>query len=383
VRYDRPELTTGRIAAQLLESPHVKRILREIERCRESSIDLAIATVVAVRGSAPHPPGTKLTIAADGATVGAVSGGCVEAEVIDAAERVIGGGAAQLLTFDARDADAIEQGLPCGGELEVHVERFADELQLRFAALAGRGERTALVSVVDKLGGVSGRVLVSPDREPLFSDTIGPAARQRAVAAGEQHLWDDHSILIETGSERLFVDLNTPATRLLVFGATDLAQALCATAIGLGWEVSVCDPRSRFATSERFPGAEVIVAWPDAAVLRAGAIDRSTAVAVLTHDAKIDDLALELALASDAAYIGALGSRRTQQERVIRLAERGIGSEQMGRLSAPIGLDIGATSAEETALSIASEIVAVLHNRAGGRLTDGAGRIHSSASATG
>lgn len=383
MRYDRPELTAGRSATQLLESLHLKRILKEIERCRESSIDLAIATVVAVRGSAPHPPGTKLTIAADGATVGAVSGGCVEAEVIDAAERVIDGTPAQLLTFNSDDADSIDPGLPCGGELEVHVERFADPLQLRFAALAGSGERAALVSVIGKLGGVSGRVLVSPDREPRYSDTLAPAARQRAVAAGEQHLWDDHSILIETDGERLFVDLNAPATRLLIFGATDLAQALCATAIGLGWQVSVCDPRSRFATNERFPGAEVIVAWPNAAALPAGAIDRSTAVAVLTHDAKIDDLALELALASDAPYIGVLGSRRTQHERGIRLAERGIGSEQMARLSAPIGLDIGATSAEEMALSIASEIVAVLHGRAGGRLTDGAGRIHSNASATG
>lgn len=383
MRYDRPALTDGRIPAQLFESVHLKEILKEIERCREISIDLAIATVVAVRGSAPHPPGTKLTVAADGATVGAVSGGCVEAEVISAAERVIGGAPAQLLTFDSRDADPIESGLPCGGELEVQVERFCDQLQLQFATLAGRGERAALVSVLDKLGSVSGRVLVSPDREPCASDRMSPTARERAIAAGEQHLWGDRSVLIETELDRLFVDLSMPSTRLLIFGATDLARALCATAIGLGWQVSVCDPRARFATSERFPGAEVIVAWPKAAVFSSGAIDASTAVAVLTHDAKIDDLALELALSSDAAYVGAMGSRRAQQERVLRLAERGVSDQQLQRLSAPIGLDIGATSAEETALSIAAEIVAVLNRRGGGRLTEGVGQIHSNTTASG
>ena len=334
-----------------------------------------------MRGSAPHPAGTKLTVAADGASVGAVSGGCIEGQVIETAERVIEGAPAEILTFDAGIDDVIEQGLTCGGEIEILVERCDDPLQLKFASLAGNGERAALVSVIDSRGSVTGRVLISPDRKPHSSGELGAEALEQAIRAGEQNLWGTGSVLVEAGDQRLFVDLNSPATRLLIVGAVELARALCVVAIGLGWRVTVCDPRRRFATAERFPGAEVVAAWPSEAVFSAAGIDGSAAVAVLTHDQKIDDLALELALASPAAYVGALGSRRTQHKRQARLSERGISEELLSRLAAPIGLDIGATSTPEMALSIAAEIVAVLHQHQGGRLVSGSGQIHSASEA--
>jgi xanthine dehydrogenase accessory factor len=173
------------------------------------------------------------------------------------------------------------------------------------------------------------------------------------------------------------VDVVAPAPRLVVFGAVDYAAALCRLARAAGWRPYVCDPRSQFATPERFPDAyEVIVAWPEDAFARLGGIDRATYIAVLTHDPKLDDAALSIALQSDAAYVGAMGSRRAQAQRRERLLAAGLDEELLERVAAPIGLDLGAVSPEETALSIMSEVVAVRNGREGGRLSHAAGRIH-------
>src|ERR671932_1393445 len=183
-------------------------------------------------------------------------------------------------------------------------------------------------------------------------------------------MWLERSELREHGEVSLFVDVTAPAPRLVVFGAVDYATALCRLAKAAGWRPFVCDPRSQFATASRFPDAEeVVAAWPDEAFARLGGIDRATYIAVLTHDPKLDDAALTIALRSDAAYVGAMGSRRAQAQRRERLLAAGLDEELLERVAAPIGLDLGAVTPEETALSIMAEVVAVRHGRDGGRLS--------------
>ena len=247
--------------------------------------------------------------------------------------------------------------------------------QGEFARIAERDGRAALVSVVAgaKLGA---KLLVQADG--AVSGGLGEAALDReALAAAEELMWAERSELRELGDVSLFVDVTAPAPRLIVFGAVDYAAALCRLARAAGWRPYVCDPRSQFATAARFPDAEeVVAAWPDEAFARIGGIDRATYIAVLTHDPKLDDAALSLALRSDAAYVGAMGSRRAQAQRRERLLAAGIEEELIDRVAAPIGLDLGALTPEETALSIMAEVVAVRHGRSGGRLSSAAGRIH-------
>jgi xanthine dehydrogenase accessory factor len=206
------------------------------------------------------------------------------------------------------------------------------------------------------------------------SGSLGSAALDEEGARhAEELMWAERSEL----RRELFVDVTAPAPRIIAFGAVDYARELARIARLCGWRPYVVDPRARFATAERFPEAEqVIAAWPGPAVEQLGGLDRATAVCVLTHDPKLDDAALLLALASDAGYIGAMGSRRAQQARRERLVAEGVTDEQLARIAAPIGLDLGATSPEETALSIFAEIVAVRHGHDGGRLAHAKGRIH-------
>ena len=208
--------------------------------------------------------------------------------------------------------------------------------------------------------------------------TLGDDELDRAgLSAAEELLWAERSETRECGETLLFVDVVAPAPRLVVFGAVDYSAALCRLARAAGWRPYVCDPRSQFATPERFPDAdEVIVAWPEEAFARIGGIDRATYIAVLTHDPKLDDAALSIALQSEAAYVGAMGSRRAQAQRRERLLAAGLDEALLERVAAPIGLDLGAVSPEETALSIMSEVVAVRNGRDGGRLSQSAGRIH-------
>jgi xanthine dehydrogenase accessory factor len=199
-----------------------------------------------------------------------------------------------------------------------------------------------------------------------------------AAQAAIELMWAERSEQRRVGEVRLFVDATYPPPRLVVFGAVDYTTALCRLARAAGWRPYVCDPRSQFATPERFPEAEqVVAAWPEQAFEALGGIDRATYVAVLTHDPKLDDAALGIALRSDAAYVGAMGSSRAQARRRERLLEAGMPEELLERLAAPIGLDLGALGPEETALSIMAEVVAVRNGRDGGRLRDKrGGRIH-------
>jgi xanthine dehydrogenase accessory factor len=247
--------------------------------------------------------------------------------------------------------------------------------QGEFARIAAADGRAALVSVIAG-GDLTGKLLVQADGST--SGSLGSDELDRAgLQAAEELMWAERSERRDVGDVTLFVDVTAPAPRLIVFGAVDYAGALCRLARAAGWRSFVCDPRSQFATRERFPDAEeVVAAWPEEAFTRIGGIDRATYIAVLTHDPKLDDAALSLALRSEAAYVGAMGSRRAQAQRRERLLAAGVEEELLERIAAPIGLDLGALTPEETALSIMAEVVAVRHGREGGRLSSAAGRIH-------
>jgi xanthine dehydrogenase accessory factor len=240
-----------------------------------------------------------------------------------------------------------------------------------FTELARTGGRGALVTVLEGPG-AGAKVLIAADGTQ--TGTLGdPVRDEEAQRLGEELMWAERS----ERRDELFVDVTFPPPRLFVFGAVDFAAALCKMAKATGWRPFVVDPRARFAQPSRFPDAEeVVAAWPEEAFHRLGGIDRATAIAVLTHDPKLDDAALVLALRSDAGYIGAMGSRRAQAKRRERLLAKGIEDADLERVSAPIGLDLGALTAEETALSIIGEIVAMRHGRTGGRLAHASGRIH-------
>ncbi len=338
---------------------------------------VALATVVDTKRSAPQPIGTKMAVSQDGEVVGAVSGGCVEGAVVEVAEGILAGDAPQLLHYGIADEEAWDVGLPCGGEISVWVESYAaGDLQARFTGHAREGRRAAMVTALEGAPRNGAKLLVALDADP--QGTLGSEQLDAtALALAADALWSERSRLHEVAGALLFVDVVAPPPRLIVVGAVDFAQALSAVAALSGWRSFVVDPRARFATRERFPAAEdVIVAWPSEAFTRLAPLDRATAVAVLTHDPKLDDDALGAALASGAGYVGAMGSRRAQARRRERLLAAGVDARELDRVHAPIGLDLGALSSAETALSIMGEIVAVRHGRDGGRLGASDGAIH-------
>jgi xanthine dehydrogenase accessory factor len=335
----------------------VKEILPELDRWRSRGDRVAMARVVATRRSAPRPIGSKLIVSEQGELAGSVSGGCVESEVVEAAREVLAGAGPRLLTYGISDELALTVGLPCGGEIDVWVDEPAPEL-------------------LDQLGEIvreEGRAVVLTDLEEGTS---------RLVRHGEDPVADEliragHNRVVELEGRRVFADVFGPPPRLLVYGAVDTADALCAAARGLGWHTLVADARGRFATPERLPNAhEVIVAWPEETLAQVKP-DHATAIVVLTHDDKFDVPMLVGALTTDAFYVGALGSRRNQERRRERLLEAGVDESALERISGPAGLDIGAHSPAETALSILAEIMAIRAGRDGGRLKESSGRIHA------
>ncbi|MFL5919257.1 MAG: XdhC family protein [Gaiellaceae bacterium] len=334
----------------------MREILSELDRWRARGVRIAMARVVATRRSAPRPIGSKLIVSETGEIAGSVSGGCVESEVVEAAGAVLAGGEPQLLTYGISDELALTVGLPCGGEIDVWVDEPDPDL-LRQLADVARSEQRA-VYFVDLDDGT-----------------------QRLVPAGDNDVADEliragHSRIVELHGRRVFADVFGPPPRLFVYGAVDTADALCAAARAIGWHTVVADARARFATRERLPNAdEIIVAWPEDALAQV-APDHTTAIVVLTHDDKFDLPLLTGAVASEAYYIGALGSRRNQERRRERLLEAGVDEAELERISGPAGLDIGAHTPAETAISMLAEIMAVRAGRDGGRLRDASGRIH-------
>src|SRR5215475_4602356 len=317
----------------------MQEVLSDIERWRGRGERVCLATVVATRRSAPRPVGSKLAVSEQGDLFGSVSGGCVESDVALAAGEVIADGTPRLLTFGIEDELAWSVGLPCGGEIDVFVERFEGELP----------------------------------EEPSVTLTVLEGERAGERVEGE--IPAGPSRVLELDGERVFAEVLGPPPKLLVVGAIDTAEELCRAARALGWRTAVIDPRPALATRERLPSPdEPSAAWP----AELGA-DADTAVVVLTHEERLDVPALTTALASDAFYIGAMGSRRTQGKRRERLLEAGIAEEQLERLSGPAGLDLGAHTPAETAVSILAEVLAVRAGRDGGRLVARNGPIHARA----
>jgi len=326
----------------------VRELAESIQRWRSRGDRVALATVVATRRSAPRPVGAKLAISERGELQGSVSGGCVESDVAVQAAEVIAEGTPRLLTYGITDDMAWNVGLPCGGEIDVFVERFEGELP--------ESDEPA-VSVIVLEGERAG------ERRLLGSDAVEPGP----------------SRVVELDGETVFAEMLGPPPRVVVIGAIDTAEELCRAAKSLGWHTVVTDPRPALTTRERLPSPdELLVAWPDEA-LEQLAPDRDTAVVVLTHEERLDVPALTSALEAEAFYVGAIGSRRTQAKRRERLLEAGVAEEQLERLCGPAGLDLGAQTPAETAVSILGEILAVRAGRSGGRLREGSGRIHSTA----
>jgi xanthine dehydrogenase accessory factor len=370
--------------------------LEELERWWTADEPVAMATVVAIWRSAPRPPGATMLVGPDGTAVGSVSGGCVESAVYELAQQVAETGTPILQRYGVGDSDAFAVGLTCGGILDVFVERVdrgsfpeLDEV----ARTIRDGLPVAVVTCVAAAGDdparrLGRRLVVWPDR---MSGTLGTARLDAVVA-------DDSRGLLaagQTGTLRygyegerladeltLFVASCAPPPRMVVCGAIDFAAAVARIGGFLGYHVTVCDARPVFATPRRFPDAdEVVVAWPHQYLVeqtRAGRLDDRSVIAVLTHDPKFDTPLLEVALRLPVAYVGAMGSRRTHADRLARLREAGLSEMELARLASPIGLDLGARTPEETAVSIAAEIVAARWGGSGQRLTAITGRIHRS-----
>jgi xanthine dehydrogenase accessory factor len=337
----------------------MRDVLPDIRRWQSEGRPIAIATVVETWGSAPRPAGGKLAMTADGRIAGSVSGGCVENAVVEAGKKTLETGKPQLLHYGVSDDTAWSVGLACGGSLDVFVDRL-DAALFEPIEAALRAERPlAIATVIQGSEAELGRKLA------LFEDGrvvggIDDAALSEARAA----LSSGQSRRIKTEGRELFVDVLRPAPRLVIVGGVHIAIALVSLAKTLGFRTVLVDPREAFGNAKRFPHADEIVNdWPDAALARLGP-DSSTAIAVLTHDPKLDDPALLAALPSPAFYVGALGSKRTQEKRRARLTETGIAPAALARLHGPIGLPLGGRSPEEIAVAILAEIVATRNGAA-------------------
>lgn len=323
----------------------LRDVVTELTRWTADGRRAAIATVVQVHGSAPLPPGTVMAVRDDGATAGAVSGGCVEARVVEVARAVAGGGASRRLRFAPNADPVLDTALPCGGGIDVLVESWAPSTaQAAFARAVLDGEAAALQS-------------------------------EAAQALGET------LVVVEA------------ARQLVLVGAGLVATAVARLAAPLGWDVVVVDPREAFAArsglaamparaphgasgAEPDGGAKLVASWPAAALAARPPLGPRDALVALSHHPALDDEALLTALASDAGFVGALGSRRSHADRCARLRDRGVADDDLARVAAPIGLDLGGWTPAEVALSIVAELVAVGHGRTGGRLSDGDGAIH-------
>ncbi len=362
----------------------MRDVLSQITRWWEAGETFGLATVVNTFRSAPRQPGAAMAVLGDEA-VGSVSGGCVEGAVYELAQQVAASGEPVLQRYGVSDDDAFAVGLTCGGIIDIFVERVDRESFPELGeinASIAKHEPVAIATIVSGKGTVGARRVVWPDRS---SGSLGSARLDQAVdddvrgmlaqgltgtrrygAAGERRL-DELEV---------FVHSFAPPPRMLVFGAIDFAAAVARIGKFLGYHVVVCDARPVFATKKRFPEAdEVVVKWPHDYLVETH-VDERTVICVLTHDPKFDVPLLEVALRTNAGYVGAMGSRRTHEDRMARLREAGLSEEELARLRSPIGLDLGARTPEETAVSIAAELIQMRWGGSGRPLTFTEGRIH-------
>ncbi|MDH6708370.1 xanthine dehydrogenase accessory factor [Kitasatospora sp. MAA19] len=352
----------------------MRQLAPQLLEWQKSGARYAVASIVAVRGSAPMPLGSALCVHPDGTALGSVSGGCVEGAVYELAREALSSGEPQLAGFGPDEDDVFAAGLTCGGTLDVFVQPVQGDTA-RVLAAAHR-------AVVARRPVVLARVLDSPDGRAggtiaLLEDRhIGSTGRRdldRAVLADAHRLLGVDvttvSVYDTGGATRVFLESWAPSPRLLVFGANDHAAAVAEIGAFLGFHVTVCDARPTFTTRERFPAAhDVVVDWPHR-YLAAAETDCRTAVCVMTHDPKFDVPLLVEALRRPLAYVGALGSRRVRAARARELIESGVSPDALTGLRSPVGLDLGAVTPRETAVSIAAELIAVRNGRSGQALS--------------
>ncbi|MER8000277.1 XdhC/CoxI family protein [Streptomyces sp. NPDC095613] len=365
-------------------------IAAELRRWAAEDRSFAVATVVAVGGSAPRGPGAALAVDDEGTVIGSVSGGCVEGAVYELCAEALQDGGTRLERFGYSDEDAFAVGLTCGGVIDILITPVRADTPVRTVfrsalVAAARGEPAAVARVARGPVGLLGKALfVRPDGS--YEGGLGGAAEldRTAVAEARAMLDGGRTGTLEIGEDgshcpgglTLFVESSVPPPRMIVFGAIDFAAALVRAGKFLGHHVTVCDARPVFATRARFPEAdEIVVDWPHR-YLRRTETDGRTVLCVLTHDAKFDVPLLAEALRMPVAFVGAMGSRRTHADRTRRLREAGVGERELARLRSPIGLDLGARTPEETALSIAAEIVAARRGGTGVPLTGSQAPIH-------
>ena len=366
-------------------------VLAELAAVWRAGGTAGVGTVVRTFSSAPRQPGAAMVVAPDGSVAGSVSGGCVEGAVYESATEVARTGVARLERYGVSDDDAFAVGLTCGGILDIFIEPVSQatfpELDGVFDAITGhRPVAVATVIAHPDPDRVGRRLIIGSD---TAVGTLGSARADAAVTDDARGLLAaGRSEVLTYGPDgqrrgegmEVFVAGHAPRPRMLVFGAIDFAAAVAQQGAFLGYRVTVCDARPVFATSARFPSAdEVVVDWPHrylAAQVEAGAIDGRTVICVLTHDAKFDVPLLEVALRLEVGYVGAMGSRLTHQDRLSRLRDAGLSEPELSRLSSPVGLDLGARTPEETAVSIAAEIIARRWGGGGRPLSEIGGRIH-------
>jgi xanthine dehydrogenase accessory factor len=377
----------------------VRDILDPVAKWWDAGETFGIATVVRTFRSAPREPGAALAVSADGEVVGSVSGGCVEGAVYELAVEVRESGRAVLQTYGISDDDAFAVGLTCGGVIDIFVEPVGPEQYPELGKIAAAVRANAPVAVATVIAGpgrVGARRVIWPAdggaggadgaARPRSSGTLGSGSRL------DQAVDDDARGMLAQGltgvrrygpdGERrrdelsVFVQSFAPPPRMLVFGAIDFAAAVARAGKFLGYRVTVCDARQVFATAARFPDAdEVVIDWPHRYLSRQ-TVDERTVICVLTHDPKFDVPLLQVALRTPASYIGAMGSRRTHDDRMARLREAGLSDDELARLRSPIGLDLGARTPEETAIAIAAELIQLRWGGSGRPLTATTGRIH-------
>ncbi len=342
-------------------------LISDLDRWREAGDAIALATVIATWGSAPRRVGAKMALTPDGQITGSVSGGCVEGAVFEAGVQVLDTKTPQLLHFGVADETAWEVGLACGGNIDVFVQPLRADLYDQIRHSLSIEKPHAIVTIIQGPAGLLGRSLIYyPDGERVGS--IDPALDRRVVAAAEHALeegesqrvnLDASSELVDAGPKlEAFIEVNVPPPTLIMVGGVHIAIGLATIAKAVGYQTVVIDPRRAFGSEERFSHVDrLIQSWPEAAFQEIR-LTHSTAVAMLTHDPKIDDPALRIVLPSPAFYIGALGSRTTQERRRNRMREAGFSEALVDRIQGPIGLPIGAQSPEEIALAIMAQIVA-------------------------
>jgi xanthine dehydrogenase accessory factor len=385
-----------------LRGERVKELLDDLQRWRAAGKRAAVARVVDIKGSGPRDPGAAMAVNEDGEVIGSVSGGCVEGAVLTEGLSVLRRGEPKLVTYGIADEDAFAVGLTCGGTIHIFIDPPDATTEAIEAALR-TGQPAALATIIEGPGPevqgvpakpeargvpvrVGAKLLVAPGADPI--GTLGDPDLDRVVArdalgeleagrTGVRH-YGLHGEARREEGVAVFIESFAPPPRMVIFGSIDFTAALARLGKLLGYHVTVCDARPVFATKARFPMAdELVVDWPDRYLAGVGAeLGPRDAVCVLTHDPKFDVPAIQAALATQVGYLGAMGSRRTHDQRVKRLREVGVDEAGIARVMAPVGLDIGARTPEETAVAICAEIIALRTGRQAPSLRDAEGPIH-------